>query len=216
MSQHHEKRKAFMFVRYPEASGPKSIMKHLGSFFIFHYSYDISDLLKESFSLVVIPGGTAKKQAKDLGSEGLAIIKKFVSDGGSYLGICAGGYLACFSELKLLENVEFILPKKKSNFKGNIKVSLSKQTEDSMENSEATVYYQNGPVFNVGNDSNISILATIVESGEIEWPDMIGKPCVVYGRSGRGKVLLMGPHFETSKGTSQLFVTFANKLIDET
>ena len=54
----------FMFVRYPEASGPKSIMKHLESFFIFHHSYDISDLLKESYSLVVIPGELPKNKQK--------------------------------------------------------------------------------------------------------------------------------------------------------
>src|SRR5581483_1851230 len=40
------------------------------------------------------PGGTGGTQGKTLGSEGRERVRTFVSNGGGYVGICAGAYLA--------------------------------------------------------------------------------------------------------------------------
>lgn len=45
-------------------------------------------------------GGRDVPYCEELGSIGAGKIKEFVSGGGSYLGLCAGGYYAC-------ENIEF-------------------------------------------------------------------------------------------------------------
>ncbi len=50
---------------------------------------DLSDL-----DLLVVGGGWAWDQWQDLGPAGIAKIRDFVMDGGGYLGICAGAYLA--------------------------------------------------------------------------------------------------------------------------
>jgi glutamine amidotransferase-like uncharacterized protein len=45
-------------------------------------------------SLWIQPGGNAITVAQKIGKEGLALIRKFVRDGGAYVGFCAGAFLA--------------------------------------------------------------------------------------------------------------------------
>jgi hypothetical protein len=44
--------------------------------------------------MLIQPGGSGSRQGKTLGEEGREQIRKFVRNGGGYLGICAGAYLA--------------------------------------------------------------------------------------------------------------------------
>ena len=44
--------------------------------------------------VLVHPGGSGSRQAKNLGEQGRQAVAKFVEQGGGYLGVCAGGYLA--------------------------------------------------------------------------------------------------------------------------
>jgi biotin--protein ligase len=48
--------------------------------------------LKERCRLLVLPGGRDLPYCSKLNGEGNTKIRKFVRDGGSYLGLCAGGY----------------------------------------------------------------------------------------------------------------------------
>ena len=60
------------------------------------------------FDLLIHPGGSGGSQGKALGETGREKIRNFVSQGGGYLGICAGAYLAsCDYEwsLNILDDV---------------------------------------------------------------------------------------------------------------
>ena len=46
------------------------------------------------FRMIYVNGGKAKKHAQSLGDEGRRRIQEFVKNGGSYLGTCAGAYIA--------------------------------------------------------------------------------------------------------------------------
>ena len=46
------------------------------------------------FRAIYVNGGKAKKHAQSLGDEGRSRIQEFVKNGGSYLGTCAGAYIA--------------------------------------------------------------------------------------------------------------------------
>lgn len=46
------------------------------------------------FDVLIQPGGSGSGQAKALGEDGRAKIRSFVKDGGGYVGVCAGSYLA--------------------------------------------------------------------------------------------------------------------------
>ena len=49
-------------------------------------------LEKEDYSLLLIPGGFAPHFINKIGEKGEEIIRKFVYNGGGYVGICAGAY----------------------------------------------------------------------------------------------------------------------------
>lgn len=58
---------------------------------------DASNLTESNFKgakAIVIPGGNAAHMRAELKAEGIEKICNFVSDGGSYIGFCAGAYLA--------------------------------------------------------------------------------------------------------------------------
>ena len=45
-------------------------------------------------NVLVHPGGSGSRQGKTLGEEGRAVVKRFIKDGGGFLGVCGGCYLA--------------------------------------------------------------------------------------------------------------------------
>lgn len=47
------------------------------------------------FRMIYVNGGSASKHAKSLDDEGKERVQEFVRNGGSYLGTCAGAYIAC-------------------------------------------------------------------------------------------------------------------------
>src|SRR4051812_11240066 len=54
----------------------------------------IRDGALKDIDVLIHPGGSASKQGETLGAKGRETVKKFVADGGGFIGICAGAYLA--------------------------------------------------------------------------------------------------------------------------
>lgn len=52
---------------------------------------------QESTALMTIGGGFDKGVIQALGLKGLSLVQDYVHQGGAYLGLCSGGYLACDS-----------------------------------------------------------------------------------------------------------------------
>ena len=55
---------------------------------------DVREGALKRFDIFIVPGGSGKKEAGSLEAFGETEIKRFVADGGCYMGICAGCYLA--------------------------------------------------------------------------------------------------------------------------
>ena len=55
---------------------------------------EIQNGILDDFDVLIQPGGSGSRQALMLGEEGRKRVKNFVADGGGYVGICAGAYLA--------------------------------------------------------------------------------------------------------------------------
>ena len=60
-------------------------------------------LLKDKFTVLLIPGGFAPHTLGALGSLGVNFIRDFVYAGGGFVGICAGAYIGCKFGLGLLD-----------------------------------------------------------------------------------------------------------------
>ena len=58
-------------------------------------SYIEDNSLVGSFDAIHFPGGNSGYYISNINSVGLQNIRDFVSAGGGYIGICAGGYFAC-------------------------------------------------------------------------------------------------------------------------
>lgn len=61
----------------------------------------LNDPWHSKCALLVIPGGRDMPYHRDLAGHGNELIRAFVRAGGSYLGLCAGGYYAC-DEIKFM------------------------------------------------------------------------------------------------------------------
>lgn len=60
----------------------------------FVYASQILNGTLDSYDILVFPGGSAVNYRQSLDTEGLDIIREFVSNGGSYFGICGGSLFA--------------------------------------------------------------------------------------------------------------------------
>jgi len=57
--------------------------------------HDIIDGCLDNFDILYWPGGHYPAYWEEMGLEGKSAVQEFVSNGGGYMGICAGAYYAC-------------------------------------------------------------------------------------------------------------------------
>lgn len=72
-----------------------SKLKGAANVFFVNANEIIGGVLDDTVELFVMPGGAARYKAAKLNGAGYNQIRKYVEQGGSYLGICAGAYSAC-------------------------------------------------------------------------------------------------------------------------
>lgn len=163
----------------------------------------------EQFDAVIFPGGSGSGQAEGIGEAGRKAVQKFVREGGGYVGICGGCYLACenFSwSLGLLD-----ARTKSSKWKrGRAELELefsgaAQELVGDLERHE-TVLYVNGPVMAPAESSEIpdfEVLATFrTETAENGSPKgiQVGSPAILTGTFGKGRVVGISPHPEQTDG----------------
>lgn len=166
-----------------------------------------------SYDVLVFPGGTGGGQAKGIGESGLKNVREYVRNGGGYVGICAGAYLACsnFSwglgilnagtvsnkwqrgqailELETTREAEPVLGHVKDNFK---------------------VRYNNGPILKPWNRTDIPAYTTLAvfrtEVAKYGSPVgvQVNSPSHVIAPFGKGRVFVSSPHPEGTPGLENL------------
>jgi glutamine amidotransferase-like uncharacterized protein len=164
------------------------------------------------FDVVVFPGGTGTGTARTIEKKGRSVVRKFVSDGGGLLGICAGAYFATrhyswslgVLDAKVLDTAHW------ARGSGTVRMKLSRAGRRlfSERKAEVPILYWQGPILARAGDPRIpdfEVLATyrteIAKNGAPRGV-MIGTPAIVRGRFGKGRVLVSSPHPEQ---TSALF-----------
>jgi glutamine amidotransferase-like uncharacterized protein len=167
----------------------------------------------KAFDVIAFPGGSGSGQSKTLGEAGLKNVREFVREGGGYVGICAGAYLAC------------------SNFKWGLgilnasTVSSKWQRGKAFLDSEVTevgrqllgdvrgtfkVRYGNGPVIKPAERTDIPAYTTISvfksEIAENGTPVgvMVDSPAQAQATFGKGRVFISSPHPENTPGLEHL------------
>lgn len=157
------------------------------------------------FPVLIVPGGSGKLEAKTLQSSGREAIKHFVEQGGVYVGICAGCYLAtCHYDWSL-----HLLPVKVRDAdnwergRAMLTLSLTPQGRQSLGVAADTVktIYHNGPVLDPLPDAENRLIPLATYKDEITRKGaqeglMVDTPAIAAAPYGRGWVIGVSPHPE--------------------
>lgn len=170
---------------------------------------DIRAGVLEQFDAVAFCGGSGSGQAKALGDEGRRQVRQFVDQGGGYIGICAGSYLACsgFSWGLSILDARAKSPLWRRG-KGTVRFEATDTGAEILGLGRAgiDVHYANGPVLELAHADDIpdftplALFTTEMADNGTPQGIMAGSPAAVAGRYGRGRVLCFSPHPEQTPG----------------
>ena len=152
------------------------------------------------YDIFIMPGGWAYSYYVKLEKKGNDIIKKYIKNGGNFIGICAGAFYAAktiiwenntYSYGLGLLDIYAIGPKKECPWPGfsYINIKMNRKGIKADLNSSYNVLYYGGPEFYL-KDSNIKIIARYEDDN---------MPAIIYGKYGKGKVILTGVHLEINR-----------------
>ncbi|MDW5416933.1 BPL-N domain-containing protein [Iodobacter sp. CM08] len=172
----------------PEAIG--HVLKKAG----FNIQYiKPGQLTKRNFlkaAMYVQPGGSddASEVMDALSENEIRNLKSFVFNGGKYLGICSGGYLAG----------QHIVDEDKVKSFGLLPTTVYEEQEDAepkietirWKNKKLSVYFQSGPAFNLNHMPNADIWAIYKNTGN---------GAALINNYGHGRVGVIGPHLEGTR-----------------
>jgi glutamine amidotransferase-like uncharacterized protein len=141
---------------------------------------DMSASRLAQYRLLIVPGGNFIDMGESLGPRTAAKIRDAIQSGMSYLGICAGGFLAGnvpVNGFNLTSGVQFKFYSAEERGIRKAALSISGAGTPTLEH-----YWEDGPEF-TGWGSVVG-----------RYPD--GTPAIVEGTSGNGWVILSGVHPE--------------------
>ena len=167
----------------------------------------------DRFHLVVFPGGSGSKEGAAIGGEGREQVRRFVEQGGGYLGICAGAYL-CTSGYDWSLNIlgaKTVSPQWKRG-RATLKIELTEQGRKLLGDHSGLldVRYHNGPVVvpahvdGLPDYEPLALFRTEIAEHGAPAGVMINAPAIAAGRCGRGRVVFISPHPEQTPGLEDL------------
>lgn len=170
---------------------------------------DIAGGALKDHDVVIFTGGSGSKQAAGIGEAGRAEVRKFVENGGGYVGICAGAYLACSGFTWSLGVLDAkTVSNKWRRGAGDVKIEVHAPgaAATGISAGEQTVRYVNGPVIQPAGREDVpdyEALATFrTELAENGTPKgaMVNTPAWARGAFGKGRVIVSSPHPEQTAG----------------
>ncbi len=168
--------------------------------------------LKE-YDVIVFSGGSGSAQAKSLGEEGREKVREFVREGGGYVGICAGAYLACsnFSWGLGVLNASTVSSKWMRG-SGFVEQEVTVDGQPILGTVEGVfkVRYNNGPIIKPGDRADLpayrplALFRTEVAKNGAPEGIMVNSPAQAAGEYGKGRVFISSPHPENTPGLEHL------------
>ncbi len=166
--------------------------------------------------VLVHPGGSGSGQGKALGESGRVAVRKFVREGGGYLGVCGGAYLATndYSWSLGLIDAKVVDRRHWARGKGTVKLRLSPEGSDffGWKGDEMAIHYAQGPLLarrewddpEVPDYESLAIYATEIAENGAPRGVMARTSAVVRCEFGRGRVFCFSPHPELTEGLDHL------------
>ena len=167
---------------------------------------DIREGALDRFDVVIHPGGSGSKQAAALEESGRTAERRFVEQGGGFVGICAGSYLASAHYPWSLGLIDARVVDREhwARGTGDVQIALTPAARKvfAADKDEVTIYYGQGPLLAPAEHDDIpdyQLLARyeteIAEKGAPHGV-MKGTTAIVRGTFGKGRVFCFSPHPE--------------------
>jgi putative intracellular protease/amidase len=168
----------------------------------------------KDYDVVIQGGGGSRAQADALQPAGRDAIREFVRNGGGYLGVCAGAYLAASDkdyQLGIL-NARVLDREHWARGRGDVVLDFSKtgQQELKFPHDKATVLYHQGPLLAPDNKADlpaytpVALFETEVAEKGAPHGVMQGTTAMASGIFGKGRVFVISPHPEQTPGLDGL------------
>ncbi len=125
-------------------------------------------------------------------TEAIQAVKNFINNGGVYLGVCGGAFIASEGweeQSGFVKAMGFAPIKTDSYLTSPAPVIIKVKWKQGEDYSERAVYYQFGPKFLPSPENPVQVIA--------KYEDDSVAACLI--NSGNGKVILVGPHPEADK-----------------
>jgi len=162
---------------------------------------------------VIFTGGSGSKQGNSLGEAVRAEVQRFVREGGGYLGICGGAYLACskFSWGLGLLDAQTVSSKWRRGA-GQVQIELTPAGErlTSLPAERRDVRYDNGPIIKPAGRTDLppyeplALFRTELAEHDTPVGAMVNTPAIVQSQFGKGRVIISSPHPEQTPGMEAL------------
>lgn len=160
----------------------------------------------DGFDVVLHAGGSGGGQGKALEETGRAQERKFLQNGGGYVGICAGAYLASSDydwslhvlDAKVLDRQHW------ARGYGDVVVRVSEPAQAllGVADDESTIYYHQGPLLapaekdDVPDYEPLATYVTEIAKNGAPMGVMPGTTAIARGTFGSGRVICFSPHPE--------------------
>jgi glutamine amidotransferase-like uncharacterized protein len=209
--------KKIVYVYSDEGAGKESLNQTIKTFAtILNKMYSIQTIKAEEVkkghwiqnaALFILPGGADLPYVKKLRGTGNHQIKKYVAEGGSFLGICAGSYYgSSYVEFDKSGPLEVLGDRELKFFSGKAigpvlapydyktqSGSRAAELRTTFQSAQTLALYYNGGGFfeNAEGYPNTKVLAYYANR----------LPAIISTTYGKGNVILSGVHFEYDPGT---------------
>lgn len=181
---------------------------------------DIRDGALEQFDAVVFTGGRGGAQGRTLSKEGRQRVRDFIEDGGGYVGICAGAYLATARLNDYLKMVGTYHYRPWQTGRGPVEITLTEAGRELLSHTRPDAIdpadlhepiemrYANGPLFfhedgrepdlDLPEFETLAVFTTGVMKDDERQAHMEGTPAIIASPFGEGRIVLISPHPEST------------------
>ncbi|GAT35338.1 cyanophycinase [Terrimicrobium sacchariphilum] len=167
-----------------------------------------------SFDVLAQGGGRASVQSDALGETGKERIREFVRNGGGYVGICAGAYLAASDRpyyLRLV-NARVVDREHWARGGGDVQIRFTEEGRRELQQKSPVVQirYNQGPLLardaqtDLPTYTELAVFETEIAKKGAPQGVMKGTSAMVSSSFGKGRVFLSSPHPERTAGLERI------------
>ena len=166
-------------------------------------SADIKAGRLSEVDLLLIPGGSSHLQCLALGEEGKEEVRKFVRNGGAYVGVCAG-FHCTLNRKERIGLMPFEYREGAGGAAGPVIVEISPRGAEvlGIAPGRRRVKYSRGPIskpgkpWEYGKAEVLGVYKTTISPVGRPGGDFLNAPAIIFGNYGKGKVIATSFHPE--------------------